>query len=304
MIELILLTGFLGAGKTTFAKQLLQYFREEKTGLIVNEFGEINVDAQLLHKDGVEITELSNGSIFCSCIKENFIHALVEMSARKISLLVIEASGLADPSDMAALVQTLNGRLDTQYNYAGSVCIVDSCTYSDLQEQLPAINRQIYYSGAVILNKVDRVDENQREALTAAIEKINPKAAIFCARFCEVDMEELLRRLTPPEREAQPSSNVPAGRPYTVCLKIGDISKDELKAFLTFIAPSTYRIKGFFKCGENAYSVSGVGSHLMIMPWPENAVSSELVVISAIGIAEIGVIAYGIDHFAKGKITI
>ena len=98
MIKLILLTGFLGTGKTTLLKQLLSEFKDEKIGVIVNEFGQINIDGTLVEKEGVKMTELTNGSIFCACIKDNFVNSLIALSKEDISYFFIEASGLADPA--------------------------------------------------------------------------------------------------------------------------------------------------------------------------------------------------------------
>ena len=70
MIQIVLLSGFLGAGKTTLMQRLLDTYKDNKIGVIINEFGEINIDAKLVERDGIDIAELSNGSIFCACIKD------------------------------------------------------------------------------------------------------------------------------------------------------------------------------------------------------------------------------------------
>ena len=99
-MELILLTGFLGSGKTTLLQQLLREYEDKKIGVIVNDFGKINVDAKLVSSSGIQMAELANGSIFCACIKDKFVDSLIEMSQRDLDYLFIEASGLADPSNM------------------------------------------------------------------------------------------------------------------------------------------------------------------------------------------------------------
>ena len=82
MTDLILLTGFLGSGKTTLMRRLLMSYSDQKIGVIVNEFGRVNIDAKLVREEGVEMAELSNGSIFCACLKDNFVNSLIQMSSR------------------------------------------------------------------------------------------------------------------------------------------------------------------------------------------------------------------------------
>ena len=104
MIQIVLLSGF-GSRKTTLMQRLLDTYQEHKIGVIINEFGEINIDAKLVKRDGIDIAELSNGSIFCACIKDKFVDGLIEMSKTDIEYLFIEASGLADPSNMEDILK-------------------------------------------------------------------------------------------------------------------------------------------------------------------------------------------------------
>ncbi len=81
-------------------KSILSEFSDARAGVIVNEFGEVNIDARLIEKDGIQMAELSNGSIFCACIKDKFVDSLIEMSYKDMDYIFIEASGLADPANM------------------------------------------------------------------------------------------------------------------------------------------------------------------------------------------------------------
>ena len=86
MSKLVLLTGFLGAGKTTFLNHVLQEFSQEKIGLIVNEFSGTGVDGALIRHDipGASMIELNNGSIFCACIKDSFVDSLIDLAGRNL----------------------------------------------------------------------------------------------------------------------------------------------------------------------------------------------------------------------------
>ena len=77
-IHLFLLTGFLGAGKTTFLQRMIDGLRGHKIGIIMNEFGDLSVDGILLREQGMEVCELNQGSVFCSCLKGAFVDSLVD----------------------------------------------------------------------------------------------------------------------------------------------------------------------------------------------------------------------------------
>jgi len=136
MIRLIMLTGFLGSGKTTLLNKLIDEYAGCKIGVLINEFGAVSVDSELVRRDGLEMTELSNGSIFCACIKDKFVEALVEISSRDLEYLFIEASGLADPANMEDILKGLDGHLVNKYDYVHSVCSVDGTSFMDLKDVL------------------------------------------------------------------------------------------------------------------------------------------------------------------------
>lgn len=105
-IKLYLLTGFLGAGKTTMLLSLLNGggVAGKKIGVIQNEFGKLSIDGALLQRGDIEMQEISNGSIFCSCLKLQFVSALAEMSKQGLDMLFVESSGLADPSNLEEIL--------------------------------------------------------------------------------------------------------------------------------------------------------------------------------------------------------
>lgn len=305
MIKLVLLTGFLGSGKTTLLDVLLKHYETRKIGLIVNEFGEINIDAKLLKRNGVSMSELSNGSIFCACIKENFVNGLLEMSKEDIEYLFIEASGLADPSSMQGLLETIAVKTANPYSYLGSICVIDAEAFLELKELLPAVSNQLTYAGAVIVNKTDLVGQDTLDIIKAHIEKANPKAKIYFTTYCKADIDELTAALHPSDVESAPSTNVPESRPMTLIVKVDEtITVQELQDFLHLVAPSTFRVKGFVKIGGRTYSVSAVRDHVMMLPWPEEVEQSELVIISSVGIKLTTLVINAIEKTVPGKITL
>lgn len=303
MIKLVLLTGFLGSGKTTLLDVLLKHYENRKIGLIVNEFGEINIDAKLLKRNGVSMSELSNGSIFCACIKENFVNGLVEMSKADIEYLFIEASGLADPSSMQGLLETIAVKTENPYSYLGSICVLDAEAFLELKELLPAVSNQLTYAGAVIVNKTDLVGQDTLDIIKEQVNKANPKAKIYYTTYCQADIDDLTAALHPSDVESTPGSNTVESRPMTLIVKVDDdITMQELQDFLHLVAPSTFRVKGFVKIGGRTYSVSAVRDHVMMLPWPEETEKSELVVISSVGIKLITLVANAIQKTVPDKI--
>ena len=190
MIDIILLTGFLGAGKTTFLQRLLEAYTQHKLGIIVNDFGEINVDAKLIQKEGMEMLELSNGSIFCACIKSKFVNGLVEMSKMDLDYLLIEASGLSDPANMEKLLEDIQSQTTHPLRLFASVCIVDAEYFLDLVDVLPALAQQVGYADAVIVNKADLADEETLTGIAQRIDELNQGVGVYCTSYCRVEIDE------------------------------------------------------------------------------------------------------------------
>lgn len=305
MIKLVLLTGFLGSGKTTLLDVILKHYKTRKIGLIVNEFGEINIDARLLERNGITMSELSNGSIFCACIKENFVNGLIEMSKENIEYLFIEASGLADPSSMAIILDTIKDSVEQPYSYLGSICVIDAEAFLELKELLPAVSNQLTYAGAVIVNKTDLVGPDVLENIKKQIKELNAKAEVYFTTYCNADIDALTAALHPSDIQAAAGSNTPESRPMSITLKVApDITVSELQEFLQMVAPCSYRIKGFVKAGDKNYSISAVRAHVMMLPWPEEIPFSEIVIISSIGVKLTSIIINAIDKTVPGKITL
>lgn len=300
MVRLLLLSGFLGAGKTTLMTNILDSFADEKIGVIINEFGETGVDGKLLAREGVSMTELSNGSIFCSCIKESFLKSLIDMSKQDITHLFIEPSGLADPSEMDNILQTITPMLDKIYDYRGVVCVIDAENYLKLSDVLPALIRQVEYCSAAVINKADLVDENRLDAIARRINELNPSCEIIITSYCNFDIYALAARLSPVDKAAMPSTNTPESRPCSFVLKPrGDVPVDAIRAFTEELLPHAYRIKGFLPTTNGVITVSAVGGVINIAPWTGDAPAYGLVIISAVGISIIS----RITDALKGKLN-
>jgi len=284
MTRVILLIGFLGAGKTTLLTSLLESYSDHKIGVVVNEFGEVNVDAKLIKKDGIEMAELSNGSVFCACIKDKFVDSLIELSLRGLEYLFIEASGLADPANMGEILAGIAHKTLSEYVLEGAICVVDACTFVELSELLPALENQVAYANAVIINKIDLASEEDIRDTEQAILSMNPNVAIYKTSYCKVDVKEVVAGFTANEKTSGESTNTWDSRPGVVIVKATEkVSHAALEAFLQQIAPDSYRIKGFAMTEQGPVQISCVGKVINITPWDEPLDSTEIVVISAVG---------------------
>jgi G3E family GTPase len=305
MIKIILLIGFLGAGKTTLLTSLLDSYKKRKIGVIVNEFGEINIDAKLLKREGIEMAELSNGSIFCACIKDKFVESLIELSHTDFEYLFIEASGLADPANMGEILSGISHKTKNKYFLEGAVCVVDACSFIELSDVLPALENQVAYANAVLINKVDLVSEERLQEVEEAILSVNPKASIYKTTYCKTDMEKVVSEFSVLEKESSASTNTWESRPVVYVPSTTEIiSYEALQGFLTAVAPESYRIKGFALTDRGMVQISCVGVNINITPWEDPIPKTEIVVISAVGVKIMSTIIAASKAHTEGKLKV
>lgn len=305
MINLVLLTGFLGAGKTTLMKAILDSYSEVKIGLIVNEFGKVNIDGELLKKAGIQMSELSNGSIFCACIKDNFLASLIQMSTLELEYVFIEASGLADPSNMAEILRAIEPKTHNKYNYKGAIAIVDCESFIDLADLLPALSNQIEYSSFAVLNKADLVGLDIINNVLDKIIEINPNISTCITSYAKCDIKEMVNELTPVDKDAKESSNTISSKPKSFVLNGNSVYRiQDLEEFLGVVCQDAFRIKGFVKTDKGNKEISVVGKHISISNWAEEIKESQIVIISAIGIKMMSIITAATKTYFDNKLKI
>ena len=249
-IKLYIISGFLGSGKTTFLRRLLTDIHSSKTGVLINEFGVIGIDGRTIDKNGLEYVEVNNGSIFCSCIKANFLKTMIELQKLDIDTLIIENSGLADPSSMNAILEELSAYMQRGYEYLGSVCIVDSTLFLKYYKMLPQLVNQVVSSSFVIINKTDLADEKTVDEIENEIKSLNPKAFIKRAVQADVPISEIERHLVN-SGVIEESYNTPANRTATYTIKLKKpYKKSSIIAFTKGLSNYALRIKGFVQTDE------------------------------------------------------
>jgi G3E family GTPase len=307
-IKLYLLTGFLGAGKTTVLKRIIDHLQTSKIGILMNEFGSISVDGVLLQQHGVDIVEINNGSVFCSCLKGAFIDALIAYSELPIQYLFVETSGMADPSNIEPILTNVIGNVKGKsYDYRGSICLVDGANFLEQVDVLAALERQVAASNLVIVNKADLVSEEELGEVQEKVRQLNPEAELVTTCHGAVALDFLERELQPVQfSEAAESCNTPFNRPTAhVITAEGIYDQAGFNSFIEALVPWAMRMKGFFLLDDGWHQVDVVGGQIDIRLTSIPRTVSELVVISDKGFQALTAI-YGCwdERFAERKITI
>lgn len=176
MIDVVLFAGFLGAGKTTVLGRLIPALAgQRRTALLVNDFGSLPIDGAILEKHGVPLRGISGGSIFCVCKQADLLRQLTDIATDiRPELLLVEASGLAEPTDTSALLQ--NTFLRALYGRPQVVTVVDALNYHKLSHVLRVIDMQIQSADTIIISKTDLADSAPVEKAAKAL---NPSARIL-----------------------------------------------------------------------------------------------------------------------------
>ena len=176
MTKIDIISGFLGAGKTTLIKKLLsEAFAGEQVVLIENEFGEIGIDGGFLKESGIEIREMNSGCICCSLVGD-FGKSLREVvDTYHPDRILIEPSGVGKLSDVIKAVQDVQSEIDAKLNSFTTVVDVTKCRiYRKNFGEF--FSNQIEYAGAVILSRTDKAKPEKIEESTAILRELNPKA--------------------------------------------------------------------------------------------------------------------------------
>ena len=192
MTKIDIISGFLGAGKTTFIKQLLkEAISGEKVVLIENEFGEIGIDGGFLKDSGIEIREMNSGCICCSLVGD-FGKSLSEVLTKyKPDRIIIEPSGVGKLSDVMKAVIDVSADMDVALNSA--VTIVDAAKCKMYMKNFGEFfNNQIENAGTVVLSRTDITDTAKIQKDVEMIREKNPKAAIVTTPLAELGGSQLL----------------------------------------------------------------------------------------------------------------
>ena len=195
MTKIDIISGFLGAGKTTLIKKLLsEAFTGEQVVLIENEFGEIGIDGGFLKESGIEIREMNSGCICCSLVGD-FGKSLREVvDTYHPDRILIEPSGVGKLSDVIKAVQDVQNEIDAELNSFTTVVDVTKCRiYRKNFGEF--FSNQIEYAGAVILSRTDKAKPEKIEESVALLRELNDKAPFVTTPIAQLPGEKILETM-------------------------------------------------------------------------------------------------------------
>lgn len=189
-----LLTGYLGAGKTTLLNRILTEQHGKKYAVIVNEFGEIGIDNDLVVDADEEVFEMNNGCICCT-VRGDLIRIISALMKRKdrFDAILIETTGLADPAPVA---QTffVDEDVRAKTRLDAIVTVVDAAHIERRLEDSHEAEEQIAFADVILLNKTDVVDASDLSRIEARIRKVNPVARIIRTQKCDAALDAILNQ--------------------------------------------------------------------------------------------------------------
>lgn len=195
LMRVILVSGFLGSGKTTLIRQLAGYLvvdREQKVVIIENEVGEVGIDDRFLSGEGFQVREIYGGCICCQLTGE--LTLAVNQIAERFSpdWVIIEATGVARPSTILNTLEKYGKGIDGIFTLA----VADTGRWEELMEIMPElISAQVAEAKLVIASKIDEAGEGELQRLMEKVKEINPRAGVVAASLIEGLEEPDLRRL-------------------------------------------------------------------------------------------------------------
>ncbi|WP_414752040.1 CobW family GTP-binding protein [Anabaena sp. CCY 9910] len=186
-----IITGFLGSGKTTLLNQILKNKHDLKVAVLVNEFGDINIDSQLLVSVDQDMLELSNGCICCT-INDGLVDAVYRVLEReeRIDYLVIETTGVADP--LPIILTFLGTELRDLTNLDSILTVVDAEAFEPTHFESEAALKQLTYADIILLNKTDLATSEKIQVLEDYIQTVKDSARILHTKYGEVALPLIL----------------------------------------------------------------------------------------------------------------
>ncbi|MCX2181887.1 GTP-binding protein [Streptomyces sp. SKN60] len=299
-IPVIVLAGFLGAGKTTLLNHLLRSARGTRIGVMVNDFGDIGIDAMTVAGQVGSTVSLGNGCLCCAVDAselDEYLEVLTRPEAR-LDVIVIEASGLAEPQELVRMLLASENR---RIVYGGLVEVVDAAEFAATRERHPETDRHLAVADLVVVNKADGVAPEELRAVRETVTALAPRGAVVEAAYGRIDPELLFDRVVP-EGEIAGQMSIedilygsevdehahPHAAYDTLSLSTPvPLHPRRLMAFLDSRPEGLYRIKGFVDFGAadpaNRYSVHAVGRFLRFRPEPWPAGEERLTQLVLIG---------------------
>jgi len=187
-----LISGFLGSGKTTFLNRIIHAFpSNRKLMILMNEFGEMGVDGSLVENDDLAMLEISKGSIFCVCVKTDFIKGLMNIAQNtQPDVLIIEATGVANPSDLKRDLKL--SIFKDRFQLREQFCIIDAGNFEDAYDTFTSVEKQIESATVFIINKIDEADAGTIQRVKQIVREHHPDPEFYETAYADIPLAKFL----------------------------------------------------------------------------------------------------------------
>ncbi|RXP60912.1 GTP-binding protein [Lutibacter sp. HS1-25] len=305
-IPVTILAGFLGAGKTTLLNHILTADHGRRIAVIVNDFGAINIDADLVIDVTDGVISLANGCVCCA-IRADLITAVLKLSdlAERPDQIVIESSGVADPDGIYRSFLQTEIRNDVLVD--GVLTVVDAEQVLNIPEQeMQLAKLQISAADLIVLNKIDLVNEEKLFEVESWIGSLNKRSQILCAEKCKLPIEVLLgveagKYFNRQVEKVQHDHHHEVTFESWSYQSTNPLKLSLFNQLLTHLPPELFRAKGFIYAKENPSKrllLQMVGRRTILSEernWEKNAPATQLVFIARKGTCNIEGIKNALD---------
>jgi len=276
IMDVLLVSGFLGAGKTTLINHLLSSRTAEigKVAIIVNEVGELGVDGELLSGQNVDMIELAGGCICCT-IRTGFFNAVQEIYERvRPNFLVVEATGVAQPGEILDILFELP---QSEFIRLGSLITVVDAGFFEARKVLASFyDNQIRFADILILNKEDQVDGNTLDEIHAFLREMNPGSILITARHCAVEPSLLFDtdyghdkphlHTTQAHGDHDSHHHEKSGFQSFYFKDQAPLNRKKLVDYLESLPPTLFRLKGWVRFPDASAFLDFTGGRYRIEP--------------------------------------
>lgn len=279
-IPVYILTGYLGAGKTTALNAMLNwpYLAQKKLAVIVNEFANIGIDGQLLRAGNYAKYEINKGSIFCICTKTEFVKHMSQIADQvRPEALLIEATGIAETRDIENFTRQPN--LRGKFHVKANICVVDAANFIKVAPFFKPATSQLHWADCVIINKIDLVSTAELDVLKKVIGQHNPDVPIFSTSNATIDfgfLNSIKHRHLPggrTDKMAQPICSVSIRTDKT-------LDKQKFFSIIDNLSTNLLRLKGNIQFDSGHEFVELAGTEITCKPRCNELTSTAFVSIA------------------------
>jgi len=267
LCDVILIAGFLGAGKTTLLRRILQWPGDlSRTAVLVNEFGRVGIDGELLQGFNTPVYELTNGCICCS-MAADLIRTVEEILEKFNPLhLFIEATGVADPLEV--LLSLKGEKIESRVKVPKVVTVLDGDLWEGREYFGPLFYNQIKGADLLLFNKIDLLPQEQIPQYIREVQKVNPYCRVLPTEHCLIEPQVLWDPLIKGDRGMEISlgrlgdhhgNAEELGYLAFAFEEPGALREDCFNRFLSTLPAGLYRLKGYVRLGDRRFFINHVG---------------------------------------------